>query len=440
MKTSRPPPWEWPEHSAALVERYVRDGDYGTETVPGRIERWANKQPETPALIDQNGVTTYADLHAAMETYASALLSRGVETGDRVALQLPSDARFAAAYLGAVRAGAVGMLVHMAYGPSDISPLVRHAHPYAAIVAPKTNAYDPSASFADHADGKGLLDHILLTDDLDQRPAASQPARSAPPLTAGDPLTIGFTSGTVAAPKAVVASHRMMLGNNDRMAPALGIGPGTRVVSASPYSHLFGLGVLSTVLSAGATMVVMPPFTPDGMVSALADHDAEILFAAPAHATAILASRPAKIGAISALRRSYLGGASVAPELAAAWEAAVPGDGHRAGQLFGMTETMMTLTTPVDWPAARRHGGVGVPQSGLEVRIVDEDGAMAAADEEGLLQVRGYSVFAGYAGNPMETKASLDTDGWFTTGDLARRTKDGDFVITGRTKDVINRG
>lgn len=440
MSIRRPPPWEWPEHPPALVTQYIQDGDYGRETVPARLAHWAAQQPDAPALIDGDTVVTYAALSSAMRHAAAELLSRGVAQGDRVALQLPSDARFARAYLGVAAAGAVGMLVHMAYGASDIAPLVRHARPYAAIVGPATPSQDAAAIFSGHADRNGLLDHVLLADDLGRRDPEAIAANQLPDVTSADPLTIGFTSGTVAAPKAVVATHRMMLGNNDRMAPALGIGPGTRVVSASPYSHLFGLGVLSTVLSAGATMVVMPPFTPEGMVDALADHDAEILFAAPAHVTAILASQPAKVEAIGALRRSYLGGASVAPELAAAWEAAVPGDGHRAGQLFGMTETMMTLTTPVEWPASRRHGGVGAPQSGLEVRVVGDDGSLAPAGREGRLQVRGYSVFAGYAGNDRETAASLDAGGWFTTGDLARRTADGDFIITGRTKDVINRG
>ena len=160
----------------------------------------------------------------------------------------------------------------------------------------------------------------------------------------------------------------MMLANNDRVAPALGIGPGTRVVSASPYSHLFGIGVLATVLAAGATMVALPPFTPEGMVEAVAKHDAQRLFAAPAHVAAILAAGLPRLADIKALGRTYLGGASVAPELAAAWEAAVPGDGHRTGQLFGMTESMVTLTTPAAWPAARRICSLGTSAASDRIR------------------------------------------------------------------------
>lgn len=438
--TRRPPPWEWPVHPPSQVDRFLAAGAYGDESVPDRIARWARERTDEPALIDAGRTITYGDLGRSMEAVVAALAARGVEAGDRVALQLPSDSHFAAAYLGTVRLGAVAVLVHMAYGPSEIAPLIDHARPYAAIVAPATAKYDAPAAFGARADGADLLAHILVADGpewagvLDTRPAGLPIPRPE------DPLILGYTSGTVAAPKAVAASHRMMLANNDRMAPPLGIEPGTRVVSASPYSHLFGIGVLSTVLAAGGTMVVMPPFTPEDMVAAIAGHDAQVLFAAPAHAASILNSRPPDMARIARLRRTYLGGATVSPDLAAAWEAAVPGDGHRAGQLFGMTETMMTLTTPVDWPALRRHAGVGIPESGLDVRVVDEAGAEMPPDREGFLQIRGYSVFAGYAGNPRETAASLDAEGWFTTGDLARRTTDGDFVITGRVKDVINRG
>ncbi len=438
--TKRPPPWEWPAHPPSQIAAFEAQGTYSAETLASRIARLAGEAPETPALIEAGREVSYGALAEMMEAVAAGLAARGVAPGDRVALQLPSDTGFVAAYLGIARLGAVTTLIHMAYGPGEIAPLVAHARPYAAIVAPATEKHTGAAAFSALADGDGVLDHVLTGAGAEwDSLLASRPAD--PPLpTAADPLTLGFTSGTVSAPKAVASSHRMMLANCDRAAPPLSIGPGTRVAVASPFSHLFGIGVLTTVLAAGGTMIVMPPYTPDSMVSTVADNDAELLYCAPAHIAAILAEEPTALARIRTLRRTYIGGSILSPELAAAWEAAVPGNGNRALQQFGMTETLITLTTPAEWPAARRHTTVGISEVGLDCRVVDEEGAETLPGVEGLLQVRGYSVFAGYAGNPAETAAVLDADGWFTTGDLARRTDLGDFVITGRVKDVINRG
>jgi acyl-CoA synthetase (AMP-forming)/AMP-acid ligase II len=212
---------------------------------------------------------------------------------------------------------------------------------------------------------------------------------------------------------------------------------GDRVLSAAPFTHIFGLGAMTATLVAGATAVLMPAFTPDALLDAIERQRSTMMFGAPAHVANILKEGLDRGRDLGSMRMVYLGGALVPPELARGWEAAL--GNAKVSQLFGMTESLMTIFVPHDAPAERRHSTIGLPTPGLEARVAGDDGALPA-DTEGQLQLRGFSIFPGYVGNDAANAEAFTPDGWFRTGDLAMIDADGFVRITGRVKDVINRG
>lgn len=138
------------------------------------------------------------------------------------------------------------------------------------------------------------------------------------------------------------------------------------------------------------------------------------------------------------VRDVIVGGSICPPKIAAEFEARLPNG--RVGNLFGMTEMALATQTDPNDPPEIRHGTVGKLAKGLQVRIVAEDGTILPTGEEGEMQLSGYSVLTEYHENPAANETAFTEDGWFRTGDLAMLDEAGNIMITGRSKDIINRG
>ena len=153
-----------------------------------------------------------------------------------------------------------------------------------------------------------------------------------------------------------------------------------------------------------------------------------VLFAAPAHIAACLKSGFLTSGDLSSLRLATISGSPCPPEVAYALDEAMPNG--KVGQMWGMSECFMGLHTPFDAPAAIRCESLGSPTPNFEIRIADN----------GELEIRGSSVIAGYFDNTEANLEAFTDDGWFRTGELAERRDTDDIRITGRVKDLVNRG
>jgi cyclohexanecarboxylate-CoA ligase len=256
------------------------------------------------------------------------------------------------------------------------------------------------------------------------------------PPTAADPATLCFTSGTSAAPKAVVHSFHTMLVNNRLCGPLYALAADDTLLSA-PFTHAFGICIINLALMVGVTQLLLPAFRPDLLVRTISAGRPTVLFAAPAHMAACLKAGLLEHADFSSLRIAAISGSACPPQLAQMVQEKMP-DG-KVMQMWGMTELFMGLHTRLDDSAQVRCGCVGRPAPGMELRIVDESGHPLEIGQSGELQIRGPSVFAGYHGNAAATAESFH-DGWFRTGDLACRDAAGNFHITGRLKDLINRG
>ena len=258
------------------------------------------------------------------------------------------------------------------------------------------------------------------------------------PPVATDAALMCYTSGTSDAPKAVPHSSQSLLANPRQCLPVFDLKPGDRVVSAAPLTHAFGLFVANAALMAGATFMPLPAFTPPALAVALERDRPTHAFVAPAHVAALLKAGLLDGRDLTSLRQVIVSGSYCAPELKRALE-----DRLAAGcvfELWGMTETFAVLLGNPSDPATERHGWIGRPTPGSEARIANFDGRPMPPEAEGELQVRGCSVFAGYFDNAAANDGIFTGDGWLRTGDLAVMSKAGHVRITGRSKDLINRG
>lgn len=242
-----------------------------------------------------------------------------------------------------------------------------------------------------------------------------------------------YTSGTTGAPKGVVLSWRQIASNAWATGALCQLSPRDRTLVFLPLFHTGGLNCLATpILAAGGAVVVMPEFDAEAALDAMAEYDITAIIGVPTIYEMLLA---AGIGerALPHLRWLLMGGAPPAPALFDAYRDI----GHPLNQGYGLTEVGPNcFTIGIDAPI----GSVGAPVPGTEAGLRSDSGQFIAGPGTGELCLRGPHVTSGYWNNPDATAAVLSKDGWFATGDIARRDQQGWFYIVGRKKDMFISG
>jgi len=272
--------------------------------------------------------------------------------------------------------------------------------------------------------------------EVQAAPAAE--IRDLPGPAAGDPFLLLYTSGTTASPKAVPHSYHTLLSNARLGAPEHRITGEDRILSAAPFSHLFGLYALHVSWAAGAASVLLPQFTPPDLAITVERDRPTALWTAPAHIAACRALGLFDKHDFSSLRLAIMSGSACPPELVRWLAARLPG--CAVTQLWGMTETQAALYTRPGDALEVSASSAGRASPGTEVRVVSQDGEPCATDGEGELQVRGALAFPGFYDNAAANETAFAPGDWYRTGDLATMDAAGNVSITGREKDVINRG
>ena len=427
------------------VARYVRAGWWNGDTLTAWLDRHADQRPERAALVTRDEAIGYGLLRDRVMAFAGGLARLGIGRGDVVAVQLPNVVEFPVAYLAITALGAVMSTLHMMYGPAELQALLGHGRARAVICLAEFKDAAPADTILALKPKLADLDHIIAVGDdvagahrfAELAAGAPLPADRERPVAA-DPFLLLYTSGTTSAPKGVPLTYQTMLGNARSGAAEHGLGADDLVLSAAPFSHLFGLYSIHLALAAGAGMALLPAFAPGDLAALIAARRPTALFAGPAHIAAAIDAGVLADADFSSLKLTVLSGAACPPALVRAIDAKMPRG--RVAQLWGMTETQAGLYTRFDDPADAAETSAGRPSPGTEVRIAATGDAPAEPDHEGELQVRGPLLFSGYFNNPDANAQAFTADGWFRTGDLARADRAGNVAITGRIKDLINRG
>ncbi|MBA3281838.1 MAG: long-chain fatty acid--CoA ligase [Acidimicrobiia bacterium] len=374
---------------------------------------------------------------------AASLLALDLEQGDKVALQLPNVPQFVFAYFGILKAGLVAVplnpllrLPEVEYHLRDsdakvlitFAPMGQEAAAAAAAVGGvSTYAVTPPGS-DERPDGTRAFDELYLSDDTGD----------IVPLGSDDTAVLLYTSGTTGRPKGAELTHFQMFMACTTGGDLFEYQPDDVALAVLPLFHVFGLSsVMSIAVRFGGTIVLVPRFEMEPVLEAMARHRCTLFLGVPTMYFALLHSDTSEYD-LSALRVGISGGAAIPGEVIRAFEEKFPGVVVLEG--YGLSETS-SIATFNQSAERRRVLSIGQPMWGVEVRIVDEDGAELPPgdDQIGEIVIRGHNVMKGYYGNPDATAEAIK-GGWFHTGDLGYRDDDGYFFIVDRKKDMIIRG
>ena len=392
--------------------RYQARGWWADDTLARWLARHARERPDGPALAFQKILLSWRDLEQSVLATAAGLRARGVGRGDVVALQLPNTPEFVLSYLALARLGAVTCTLHMPYRGAEVQVLMRHSGARLAICLPQSK---------EMFEGRGIA--FAEIEKQNDQPLGSDLDGPRP----NDPFLLLYTSGTTAAPKGVVHPYRTMLGNGRVSAPEHGLHENSRVLCAAPLSHLYGLYSLHCAWAVGACTLLLPAFKPDDLGALVQNGKPTALWTAPAHVAACRAAGAFERYDWSALELAIVSGSIAAPSLIRYFAGKLPR--CAVTQLWGMTELQAGLYTRPGDPFEMSATSAGRPSPGTEVRL----------SNQGELEVRGPSLFSSYYHNEVATSSAFTEDGWFRTGDLGEARGEY-FAITGRSKDLINRG
>lgn len=437
---------DFPRHTDAQAEAFRAAGYWNDDTLGTYLERWARETPDKVAIVAPDREITYAEWYDRSLRFANALLDIGLERGDVIAIQYPNHPEFLIAFLGISLMGGVMCTLHMPYRAGEMAPLMNHGRARAVICVEGDAKYDAPAMMEQLKKKVPSLEHVIVVGEASadhhgfrEMVEGAEARPIANPPVATDPCVLCFTSGTSASPKGVVRTYETFTANGRIYGPTIELSADDRVMVAPPFTHVFGLSCGTHAMIWGGTNVLMSLFSPELYADRLINGRPTVVFSAPAHVAGTIKAGLLDDADLSSIRDVIVAGSVCPPQVAADLEARLPNG--RVGQLFGMTETILIMQTPLDAPAGVRHTSTGRKTDGIDVRIVDPNAdTEVPVDAEGELQVAGYMIFPGYLNNDAANAQAFTEDGFFRTGDLATIDADGNVVITGRVKDVINRG
>ena len=392
---------------------------------------------DQPALRSTDGSRlTYGQLREQVDSTRTALGTWGVGRGDAVALVLQNGPHMAAAFAGVASAATTAPL-HPGLREHEFRGSLDSLRAKALIV-------DSGEESAATAAATGLGIPILQLERTTAAGGFRLPRGSGPrpgragPASSDDPALLLHTSGTTARPKLVPLTHANLTASARNIATTLQLVPGDSCLNVMPLFHIHGLvGALLSSLCAGTEVVASPGFQALRFFHWLDSLRPTWYSAVPTMHQAIVqrAARNRASLARGRLRLIRSSSAALAPTVLASLEDAF---GSPVIESYGMTEAAHQMTSNPLPPGERKPGTVGVA-AGPEAAVMDASGQLLDPLEMGEIVVRGANIMEGYVDNPEANTAAFSA-GWFRTGDQGFRDADGYFTITGRLKELINRG
>ncbi|MEH6608950.1 MAG: malonyl-CoA synthase [Halioglobus sp.] len=386
-----------------------------------------------PLLTTADGsVFTYQAAEQESARLANSLVALGAQPGDRVTVQAEKSPRCLCLYLACLRAGLVYHPLNTAYRTAELEFFLQNAEPAIVVCgsASQTMIEDitPNTVLAVltlENDGSGTLaDHSAKQADVHEVVAREE----------SDLAALLYSSGTTGRPKGIMLTHGNLGSNNQTLVEAWGFTKEDCLLHALPIFHVHGLFVgLGCVLMSGASMVWLDKFDIDDVLSAMPR--CSVMMGVPTYYTRLLSEERFSRESCDTIRLFVSGSAPLLAETFSDFESRT---GHAILERYGMTETSMNTSNPLN--GLRRAGTVGLPLPNVDVRVVGEDGATLGTGKNGALQVRGPNVFPGYWRLPEKTAEDFTDDGFFDTGDQAVIDSDGYVSIVGRAKDMIISG
>ncbi|MEM8861053.1 MAG: AMP-binding protein [Chloroflexota bacterium] len=375
-------------------------------------------------------VVTYAQLEERIQQTMAFLLAKGIQPGDRVAIQLPKCLPFIYIHLATMRIGAISLPLNPGYPPREVEYFLNDAEPsiFFSTSAVEVQRAAPLQMVLLDGSSAEFLDLITTINKGDLPELPSDPDATA---------LILYSSGTTGKPKGAQLTHANLTANSAGLHEAWGWQENDIIMHVLPIYHAHGLGVaLYGALYAGGTAIMLPKFETESALRLMVEKQCTVFMAVPTIHKRIVEFPQAADYDLSHMRLLTSGSDRLPDDVNIKFQEMF---GHKLLERYGMSETMMNLSNPLH--GERRVGSVGLPLPQVEARIVDpETEALLPDGEVGAVQIKGPHVFKGYWRMPEKTAESFSPDGWLRTGDLGMREPDGYFTLKGRSKDLIITG
>lgn len=428
----------WPDDVAAS---YRAQGYWQGRPLGVLLHESCARYADKTALVCGDRRMTYAELSAQSTAVAGGLLDRGISPLDRVVVQLPNVPELLVVVFALMRIGAVPVMALPGHRKVELVHLCAHAQAVALVVADEVKGFDHRVLARQVQSEVPTLEHVIVVGDAQEFTALADvvgPARQFPSVDPTEPALFLLSGGTTGLPKLIPRTHDDYAYNMRATAEALHFDERGVYLAVNPVGHNSALGcpgVLGTLL-VGGTAVLTSTVRP-GDVFALMQRERVTLttLVPPVVRLWIDAARASGLRFPDLLLQ--VGSSKLDPARAGDIRTAL---GARLTQWFGLGEGLLTYTR-LDDPEGIVISTEGRPLAEHdEILVVDTDGRPVADGAEGELLARGPYTIRGYYRAEEQNRRSFTPDGYFRTGDLVRRRPDGNIVVVGRIKDIINRG
>lgn len=426
---------------------YHQQGLWGDASLADYWQQTARAMPDKIAVVDNHGASyTYSALDHAASCLANWMLAKGIESGDRIAFQLPGWCEFTVIYLACLKIGAVSVPLLPSWREAELVWVLNKCQAkmfFAPTLFKQTRPVDLILPLQNQLP---QLQQIVGVDKL--APATSSLSLSQiiadnTPLTTaitthGDELAaVLFTSGTEGLPKGVMLTHNNILASERAYCARLNLTWQDVFMMPAPLGHATGFlhGVTAPFLI-GARSVLLDIFTPDACLALLEQQRCTCMLGATPFVYDLLNVLEKQPADLSALRFFLCGGTTIPKKVARECQQR----GIKLLSVYGSTESSPHAVVNLDDPLSRFMHTDGYAAAGVEIKVVDDARKTLPPGCEGEEASRGPNVFMGYFDEPELTARALDEEGWYYSGDLCRMDEAGYIKITGRKKDIIVRG
>jgi acyl-CoA synthetase (AMP-forming)/AMP-acid ligase II len=404
-----------------------------TPFVLWQAEQLANKVAIIEAASGRS--LTYGQLARDVRRLAAGLWARGFRPGDVLAILSPNLPEYPVAFHGTATAGGIVTTLNPLFTADEIAFQLRDSKARILLTAP------PFLAKATEAAGQSAVEEIVVFGEADGVTGFASLLADAPVPEpdidpANDIVVLPYSSGTTGFSKGVMLTHRNLVANLLQTSALIPVDRDDKASAFLPFFHIYGMNVImNTCLYQGATLVTMPRFEPEPFLEAVAEHGITRLFLVPPIVLLLAKSPMVERYDLSSVKSVLSGAAPLDANIARMLAQRI---GARVSQGYGLSET-----SPVTHAVPFRETEVNLASIGplapnTECKIVDVvTGAELGPGQDGELWIRGPQVMKGYLNNEQATRASIDHEGFFHTGDVGHVDERGDFFIVDRVKELI---
>jgi acyl-CoA synthetase (AMP-forming)/AMP-acid ligase II len=401
------------------------------------VLRQAEKLGDKLAIIEaaSGRCLTYGELARDVRRLAAGLWARGFRPGDVLAIMSPNLCEYPVAFHGTATAGGIVTTLNPLFTAEEIAFQLRDSKAKILLTAP------PFLAKATEAAAQAAVAEVIVFGEADGVTGfasllAEGPVPEPDIDPAEDTVVLPYSSGTTGFSKGVMLTHRNLVANVLQTAALFPLTTADRASAFLSFFHIYGMNVImNTCLYQGATLVTMPRFEPEPFLQAVAEYQVTRLFLVPPVVLLLAKSPVVERYDMSSVKTVLSGAAPLDENVARMLEQRI---GARVSQGYGLSETS-PVTHAVHFEAAEfNRASVGILAPNTECKIVDvATGEELGPGRDGELWIRGPQVMKGYLNNEQATRAAINDEGFFHTGDVGHIDEHGDYFIVDRVKELI---